>query len=204
SSSCKAWRTIGRGGPRTRARSWRRSTPATTSRRGAKPTRSDGGRDAPEHSSAPRAAGRRVRIPSRSTSPRGGSPPRRPLKRPEGARGRRSERLEIHGFFGTSEAGARKAASLRSLKRDSVTVVSAKGEEVPAGGERETAPFSVSGAEPAGQGRTIREGEVLGGKYQVDRVLRTGGMGVVLVATHVQLKEKGALKVLRGQAAEEP
>jgi serine/threonine-protein kinase len=89
------------------------------------------------------------------------------------------------------------------LKRDSVTVVSAKGEEVPAGGERETAPFSVSGAEPTGQGRTIREGEVLGGKYQVDRVLRTGGMGVVLVATHVQLKEKVALKVLLGQAAGE-
>jgi serine/threonine-protein kinase len=89
------------------------------------------------------------------------------------------------------------------LKRDSVTVVSAKEDDVAAGGSA-TASFSVSRADPTGQARTIRAGDVLGGKYQVERVLRAGGMGIVLVATHVQLKEKVALKVLVGHAAGEP
>jgi serine/threonine-protein kinase len=41
----------------------------------------------------------------------------------------------------------------------------------------------------------------LGGKYRVDKVLRVGGMGVVLAATHLQLGQGVALKVLSGQAA---
>ncbi len=70
-------------------------------------------------------------------------------------------------------------------------------------GERKTAPAASSHAEPIAPGRTYHEGEVLGGKYRVERVLRTGGMGIVLVATHLQLQEKVALKVLDGHAAGE-
>jgi serine/threonine-protein kinase len=42
----------------------------------------------------------------------------------------------------------------------------------------------------------VREGEILDGKYRVDRVLGVGGMGVVVAATHVQLNTKVALKFL--------
>jgi serine/threonine-protein kinase len=42
----------------------------------------------------------------------------------------------------------------------------------------------------------VREGEVLAGKYRVERVLGVGGMGVVVAATHLQLEERVALKFL--------
>ncbi|MGD0679318.1 MAG: serine/threonine-protein kinase [Polyangiaceae bacterium] len=42
----------------------------------------------------------------------------------------------------------------------------------------------------------IREGDILAGKYRVERVLGAGGMGVVVAAHHIQLDEKVALKFL--------
>jgi len=42
----------------------------------------------------------------------------------------------------------------------------------------------------------VREGDVLAGKYRVERVLGVGGMGVVVAAHHLQLDEKVALKFL--------
>jgi serine/threonine-protein kinase len=39
-------------------------------------------------------------------------------------------------------------------------------------------------------------GEVLAGKYRVDRVLGVGGMGVVVAATHLQLEQRVALKFM--------
>ncbi len=42
----------------------------------------------------------------------------------------------------------------------------------------------------------VREGEILAGKYRVDRVLGIGGMGVVVAAHHLELDEKVALKFL--------
>jgi serine/threonine-protein kinase len=42
----------------------------------------------------------------------------------------------------------------------------------------------------------IREGDVLAGKYCVERVLGQGGMGVVVAARHIQLDERVALKFL--------
>jgi serine/threonine-protein kinase len=42
----------------------------------------------------------------------------------------------------------------------------------------------------------VREGDVLAGKYRVERVLGVGGMGVVVAAHHVQLDNKVALKFL--------
>ena len=46
----------------------------------------------------------------------------------------------------------------------------------------------------------VQEGEILAGKYRVERVLGIGGMGVVVAAHHIQLDEKVALKVLRPEA----
>jgi serine/threonine-protein kinase len=42
----------------------------------------------------------------------------------------------------------------------------------------------------------VREGDVLDGKYRVERVLGVGGMGVVVAATHLQLEQRVALKFL--------
>jgi eukaryotic-like serine/threonine-protein kinase len=42
----------------------------------------------------------------------------------------------------------------------------------------------------------IREGEILAGKYRVDRVLGVGGMGVVAAAHHLELDDKVAIKFL--------
>jgi serine/threonine-protein kinase len=40
----------------------------------------------------------------------------------------------------------------------------------------------------------VREGEIIGGRYLVDRVLGYGGMGVVVAATHLGLEQKVAIK----------
>ncbi len=42
----------------------------------------------------------------------------------------------------------------------------------------------------------VHEGEILDGKYRVDRVIGVGGMGVVVAATHVHLNTQVALKFL--------
>jgi eukaryotic-like serine/threonine-protein kinase len=42
----------------------------------------------------------------------------------------------------------------------------------------------------------VREGQILAGKYRVERVLGIGGMGVVVAGHHVQLDEKVAIKFL--------
>ena len=42
-------------------------------------------------------------------------------------------------------------------------------------------------------------GDVLLGKYRVDRVLGAGGMGVVVAATHIDLEERVAIKFLRDE-----
>ncbi len=42
----------------------------------------------------------------------------------------------------------------------------------------------------------VKEGDVLAGKYRVDRVLGVGGMGIVVQATHTVLNDRVALKFL--------
>jgi serine/threonine-protein kinase len=46
----------------------------------------------------------------------------------------------------------------------------------------------------------VSAGEILAGKYRVDRVLGVGGMGVVVAAHHLQLDDKVAIKFLLPQA----
>lgn len=43
----------------------------------------------------------------------------------------------------------------------------------------------------------VKEGQLLAGKYRVERILGEGGMGVVLAALHVQLDQRVAIKLLR-------
>src|SRR3954464_3490822 len=46
-----------------------------------------------------------------------------------------------------------------------------------------------------------KEGDMLAGKYQIDRVLGQGGMGVVVAAHHTTLRQKVAIKFLLPAAA---
>jgi serine/threonine-protein kinase len=50
----------------------------------------------------------------------------------------------------------------------------------------------------------VREGDVLAGKFRVERVLGVGGMGVVVAAHHLQLDQKVALKFLLPEALANP
>ena len=45
------------------------------------------------------------------------------------------------------------------------------------------------------------EGQVLAGKYRVERVLGQGGMGIVLAAKHIHLEERVAVKLMLAEAA---
>jgi serine/threonine-protein kinase len=45
-------------------------------------------------------------------------------------------------------------------------------------------------------GDRVREGEILAGKYRIERVLGQGGMGVVVAARHLELDEHVAIKFL--------
>src|ERR1035438_4997506 len=61
----------------------------------------------------------------------------------------------------------------------------------------------MQGDDPQGPAG-VREGEILAGKYRVERILGTGGMGVVVAAHHLQLDERVALKFLLPEALEQP
>lgn len=50
----------------------------------------------------------------------------------------------------------------------------------------------------------VQEGQVLAGKFRIERVLGQGGMGVVVAATHLQLDERVALKFLLPEALVNP
>ncbi len=52
--------------------------------------------------------------------------------------------------------------------------------------------------------RPVRQGDLIAGKYRVDRVLGAGGMGVVVAATQVALDRAVALKFLRPRVLERP
>jgi serine/threonine-protein kinase len=50
----------------------------------------------------------------------------------------------------------------------------------------------------------VQEGQILAGKFRIERVLGQGGMGVVVAATHLQLDERVALKFLLPDALANP
>jgi serine/threonine-protein kinase len=47
----------------------------------------------------------------------------------------------------------------------------------------------------------LRVGEILGGRFRVDRLLGAGGMGIVVAATHLELEQHVAIKVLHDELA---
>jgi len=51
---------------------------------------------------------------------------------------------------------------------------------------------------------SIEVGSIVGGKYRVEQVLGTGGMGVVVAALHLQLDERVAIKLLRADRLKQP
>jgi serine/threonine protein kinase len=63
---------------------------------------------------------------------------------------------------------------------------------------------TLTSARGADAGPSVREGDVLAGKYRVERVLGSGGMGVVVAAHHIMLDEKVALKFLLPDAVVNP
>jgi eukaryotic-like serine/threonine-protein kinase len=60
------------------------------------------------------------------------------------------------------------------------------------------APFTATLQDP------FPRGTVLGDKYRIDGVLGSGGMGVVLSATHLELDAPVAIKVLRSELTKNP
>ncbi len=62
----------------------------------------------------------------------------------------------------------------------------------------------VSNAAPFPASNPIGPGQVLAGKYRVERVLGQGGMGVVVEARHIALDERVALKFLLPEFATHP
>jgi serine/threonine protein kinase len=53
-------------------------------------------------------------------------------------------------------------------------------------------------------GLPVRPGQVLDGKFRVERIVGEGAMGLVVEATHLDLDERVALKFLRREARERP
>jgi serine/threonine-protein kinase len=53
-------------------------------------------------------------------------------------------------------------------------------------------------------GDLARPGHVLLGKYRIERLLGAGGMGAVVLATHLQLEERVAIKFLLSSVARQP
>ena len=56
------------------------------------------------------------------------------------------------------------------------------------------------GGGPSEVAAGVHEGDILAGKYRIDKVLGAGGMGVVVAAHHLQLDEKVAIKFLLPEA----
>ncbi|HEY8076704.1 MAG TPA: serine/threonine-protein kinase, partial [Labilithrix sp.] len=64
------------------------------------------------------------------------------------------------------------------------------------GGSGDETQYAAAQAEPAEPIGVPRVGDVIAGKYRVERVLGLGGMGVVVAATHLAIGEPVAIKML--------
>jgi serine/threonine-protein kinase len=70
---------------------------------------------------------------------------------------------------------------------------------------RALAPLDISRPPPAPRAESgVQCGQVLAGKYRVERVLGVGGMGIVVAAHHIHLDERVALKLLLPEVLKHP
>jgi serine/threonine protein kinase len=105
----------------------------------------------------------------------------------------------------------------RRISLDRLVEESATDRKMPIGHDAEDPPtgrrMPVSqDVDPTGRSLSVaddgeagsRPGDVLAGKYRVERVLGRGGMGVVVAAHHLQLEERVALKFLLPEAVKNP
>ncbi len=53
-------------------------------------------------------------------------------------------------------------------------------------------------------GTPFAPGEVVGGRYRIERIVAEGGMGVIVAAHHLELEEKVAIKFLKEEFASRP
>jgi serine/threonine protein kinase len=69
-----------------------------------------------------------------------------------------------------------------------------------------TTPVGGAGYDgtPRASASPVQPGEILAGKFEVERVLGAGGMGIVVAARHTQLDQRVALKFLLPVACEVP
>ena len=69
-----------------------------------------------------------------------------------------------------------------------------------------TTPIGAAGLEGSARpsASPVHPGQILAGKFEVERVLGQGGMGVVVAARHTQLDQRVALKFLLPVACEVP
>src|SRR2546423_1375267 len=65
-------------------------------------------------------------------------------------------------------------------------------------------PTSIPDSPKGSADAPVHPGDVLSGKFRVERVLGVGGMGVVVAATHLQLGQLVALKFMLKQALQFP
>ena len=70
------------------------------------------------------------------------------------------------------------------------------------GGDGLTLPFPNTATNP--EPPPVVPGQVLAGKFRIERIVGEGGMGIVAEATHLQLEEKIALKFLRREVMKMP
>lgn len=50
----------------------------------------------------------------------------------------------------------------------------------------------------------LEPGQILEGKFRIERIIGEGAMGLVVEATHLELEERVALKFLREEARKRP
>src|SRR6188508_2461150 len=73
-----------------------------------------------------------------------------------------------------------------------------------------TSGNSSDGTESKGEGPvsapsdSLVPGQVLAGKYRIEQILGSGGMGVVVAARHLQMKHRVALKLLQPEGPASP
>src|SRR5205814_6013269 len=71
-------------------------------------------------------------------------------------------------------------------------------------GGRGGAPPERAGGAIVVSASPVRPGDILAGKFRVDRILGMGGMGVVVAATHLHLGQQVALKFMLVEALARP